>query len=202
MSGAGGRTRTGTGLPPSRSTRIPQGGVETRYVYDGDSVVQEYVFDDGESEWVLAGEYAHGVGVDNGNASRCLRRSLRLRRVRRHHDAAHGYWYYYHKDGLGSVTELTDSLGELVQAYEYDAGNASRCLGRSRQAFGLLRFVNAARFPGRRHPDDLRSRRDDAEPEPGHRSGHADRQPLPVHRPRMGRRQHYLLLGTKLRCVV
>ena len=29
--------------------------------------------------------------------------------------------YYYHKDGLGSVTELTDPTGTLVQAFEYDA---------------------------------------------------------------------------------
>ncbi len=73
----------------------------TRYLYDGDAVVQEYVVGGG---WVLDAEYIHGAGTDN---------ALTITR-----DSA---TYYYHYDGLGSVTELTDSTGALAQAYEYDA---------------------------------------------------------------------------------
>ena len=29
--------------------------------------------------------------------------------------------YYYHADGLGSITAMTDSTGKIVQAYEYDS---------------------------------------------------------------------------------
>ena len=77
------------------------GGIETRYIYDGDSVIEEYLDDSG---WTLAAVYVHGIGVDN---------VLTITRD--------GATYYYHYDGLGSVTELTDVDGALVQAYEYDA---------------------------------------------------------------------------------
>ena len=29
--------------------------------------------------------------------------------------------YYYHADGLGSITAMTDTTGKIVQAYEYDS---------------------------------------------------------------------------------
>lgn len=29
--------------------------------------------------------------------------------------------YYYHADGLGSITALTDERGRIVQRYEYDS---------------------------------------------------------------------------------
>ncbi|HUT18233.1 MAG TPA: RHS repeat-associated core domain-containing protein, partial [Anaerolineae bacterium] len=63
--------------------------------------VEEYVDNSG---WELDAVYIHGLGVDN---------VLTITRD--------GETYYYHKDGLGSVTELTDATGTLVQAYEYDA---------------------------------------------------------------------------------
>jgi RHS repeat-associated protein len=69
-------------------------------------------------------EYVYGPGIDD---------VLKMD----YHDGANTYPYYYHKDGLGSVTELTDVDGALVQAYEYDAGNASRCLDEA-----LLRRVS------------------------------------------------------------
>lgn len=37
-----------------------------------------------------------------------------------------GVTYYYHYDGLGSVTEITDSSGSLIENYTYDPyGNAT-----------------------------------------------------------------------------
>ncbi|MFH1778323.1 MAG: hypothetical protein ABH952_12370, partial [Candidatus Omnitrophota bacterium] len=34
--------------------------------------------------------------------------------------------YYYHYDGLGSVTEITDAAGTVIEKYEYDAfGNTT-----------------------------------------------------------------------------
>lgn len=32
-----------------------------------------------------------------------------------------GATYYYHKDSLGTVTDLTDSTGAIVQTYQYDS---------------------------------------------------------------------------------
>jgi YD repeat-containing protein len=102
------------------------GGVETRFIYDGESVIEEYgntscCLDEAslrrvsrqggnDSGWLLAAVYIHGAGTDNVLAV-----------------TRDGQTFYYHYDGLGSVTELTDADGLLPQAYEYDAGNASRC---------------------------------------------------------------------------
>jgi len=80
------------------------GGVETRFIYDGDAVVEEYAWDTQSSSWVLAAVYVHGIGIDN---------TLTIERD--------GNVYYYHYDGYGSVSELTDEDGALAQAYEYDA---------------------------------------------------------------------------------
>ena len=32
-----------------------------------------------------------------------------------------GEFFYYHADGLGSITEITDESGAIVRAYAYDA---------------------------------------------------------------------------------
>jgi hypothetical protein len=61
-----------------------------------------------------------------------------------------GNTYYYHRDGLGSITEITDESGVIVERYEYDVYGAvtifdgsgitlttsARCVS---QRFGLLR---------------------------------------------------------------
>lgn len=102
-----------------RVKKTDSDGNITTYFYSGQHVIEEY-----EGADILKREYVYGPGIDNGNASRCLDEAP-LRRVSRHggdyHDGANTYPYYYHKDGLGSVTELTDVDGALVQAYEYDA---------------------------------------------------------------------------------
>jgi len=87
--------------------------------------------------------------------------------------------YYYHYDGLGSVTELTDSTGALAQAYEYDAGNAR--LGQGDALLGTKAEPSSCKPPRRRHPHHLR-------PLVEHR------QPLPLHRPPLGHADKPLLL--------
>jgi len=66
---------------------VPVGSVR------GDSVAQEYVWDTTASAWVLSGEYVYGLGVDNGNAARCLDEAA-LRHIARlsggHHDGVTG----------------------------------------------------------------------------------------------------------------
>ena len=47
------------------------GGVETRYIYDGDSVIEEYEWNTQTLSWDLAVVYVYGIGTDNGNAGRC-----------------------------------------------------------------------------------------------------------------------------------
>jgi RHS repeat-associated protein len=74
-------------------------GTITRYLYDGEDILYEL---DG-SNTILA-RYTHGPGVDE---------HLIVRRG--------GANYYYHADGLGSITHITDVSGNIVQTYVYNA---------------------------------------------------------------------------------
>jgi len=74
-------------------------GITKRYVYDGEDILLEY---DGAN--ALLARYTHGPGIDE---------PLTMTRG--------GVNYFYHQDGLGTVTELTDSTGAVAQSYAYDA---------------------------------------------------------------------------------
>jgi len=70
-----------------------------RYVYVNEDIVLEY---DGSN--VLQASYTHGAGIDE---------PLIMNRG--------GVDSFYHTDGLGSITDLTDNLGAVVQSYVYDS---------------------------------------------------------------------------------
>lgn len=74
-------------------------GVITTYVYDGEDILLEF---DGAN--VQQARYTHGPGIDE---------PLIMDRG--------GASFFYHTEGLGSVTELTDAAGLVAQAYIYDA---------------------------------------------------------------------------------
>ncbi|MCB9748012.1 MAG: RHS repeat protein [Candidatus Omnitrophica bacterium] len=79
-------------------------GVTTYFVYNDDSVIAEYA-----STGALEAEYVLGDSIDE---------VLTMERGENN--------YFYHYDGLGSVTEITDSVGTVVESYIYDAfGNPS-----------------------------------------------------------------------------
>jgi len=71
----------------------------TRFIYDNEDILLEL---DGTNQ--ITARYTHGPGVDEplimekGGAS-----------------------FFYHADGLGSITELTDTAGTVVQAYTYSS---------------------------------------------------------------------------------
>lgn len=70
----------------------------TRYLYDGEDVAAEYV------DGVLDKRYVHGADTDEHLAL-----------------VTGGKSYFYHADGLGSITRITDSAKKVVQSYEYDS---------------------------------------------------------------------------------
>jgi len=80
--------------------RIEKGGpfATTIYAYDGDNRIEDL-----DSTGTATARYTQGLGIDEplevfeGNAS-----------------------YYYHADGLGSVTELTKKNASTVNTYFYD----------------------------------------------------------------------------------
>ena len=96
------------------------------YVYDNDNIALEIYTDDTgttEKSW-----YTHGVGVDE---------HLAVERA--------GRQYFYHADGLGSVTAITDSARNVVQSYGYES-------------FGMLQpstgFRNSYTYTGREWDKD------------------------------------------------
>ena len=74
-------------------------GAITRYLYDGESILYEL---DGSNNIIV--RYTQGSGIDE---------PLIMRRS--------GTSYYYHADGLGSITHITDATGSIVQSYVYSA---------------------------------------------------------------------------------
>ncbi|MBN1917329.1 MAG: hypothetical protein JW889_05425 [Verrucomicrobia bacterium] len=108
------------------------GGTATRFIYDGQSVIEEYQYVD--SAWVLDAKFVHGntaCCLDEGSAfvgaARCFGppASDNVLSLERKDGETWPRWYYLH-DALGSVTDLLDEDGALSQAYEYDAwGNAT-----------------------------------------------------------------------------
>ncbi len=73
-------------------------GVVTYFVYDGDEVIAEY-----DSSGILESEYVYSDNIDEVLT---MDRNLTT--------------YYYHYDGLGSVTEVTDLAGAVQESYKYD----------------------------------------------------------------------------------
>ena len=69
----------------------------TWYVYDGPNIITEY---DGNGN--VKNAYLHNVAIDDPLA------------VQQGTNA-----YFYHKDGLGSITNLTDGTGSVVNSYTY-----------------------------------------------------------------------------------
>lgn len=99
-------------------------GITTYYVYDQNEVIAEY-----DSAGALLAEYVMGSEIDE---------VLTMERG--------GNTYYYHYDGLGSVTELTDSSGNVVENYTYDPyGNMTS---------SLSSVGNPYYFTGRRWDDE------------------------------------------------
>ena len=75
------------------------GGTTTHYIYD----TQYRILEERAGDSSLLARYTYGAGIDE---------PLTMERG--------GATYYYHRDALGSVTEMTNAAGALVERYEYD----------------------------------------------------------------------------------
>lgn len=88
-------------------------GVTTKFGYGGEDLILE--MNDKDS---ITADYTHGPSIDN---------PLMMNRA--------GKNYFYAKDGLGSVTALTDSTGNVVHEHKYsvfgkivaDSGDSINC---------------------------------------------------------------------------
>jgi len=85
--------------PFGRRTEKTVNTSTTNFLYDGDQIIAEY-----DATGNLITKYIFGPGIDEPISI-----------------TKGGQTYYYHSDGLGSVTSLTDSSGATVESYSYDA---------------------------------------------------------------------------------
>jgi RHS repeat-associated protein len=80
----------------------------TRYIYDNEDILLEY-----NGSNALQARYTHGVGIDEPlMMERDLNANLTFEPSER---------FFYHTDGLGSITDLTSSTGTIAQSYLYDS---------------------------------------------------------------------------------
>jgi RHS repeat-associated protein len=101
-------------------------GVVTTFLYDEDQIIAEY-----DGSGALQAKYIYGARIDE---------PIRVERG--------GQSYYYHYDGLGSVTNLTNSTGSTAETYSYDAfGNPS----------GVSSVGNTRMFTGREYDSETES---------------------------------------------
>jgi RHS repeat-associated protein len=84
---------------PAFTSTYRYDGLGRRYIYDGEDILLEY---DGSN--VLQARYTHGPGIDEPIAV-----------------TKGSSTFFYHQDGLGTVTDLTDSTGTTAKSYAYDA---------------------------------------------------------------------------------
>jgi len=80
-------------------TTYYEGAYTTKYCYSGNQVIAEYT-----SAGTLIRKFVYGPGIDQPI---CMITSSAT--------------YYYHYDGLGNVTALSDSNGYMIEYYKYDA---------------------------------------------------------------------------------
>jgi RHS repeat-associated protein len=73
--------------------------VVTRYVYDNEDILLEL-----NGSNAIAARYTHGPGIDE---------PLIMEKA--------GASFYYHADGLGSITDITNQSGGVIQRYTYSS---------------------------------------------------------------------------------
>lgn len=104
--------------------------IVTYYVYNaGYQVIEER-----NAANVLAARYTYGAGIDE---------VLTMERG--------GVRYTYHRDALGSITEITDQSGNLVERYEYDVYGAPQFFDSNGTPLTASAIGNPFLFTGRQN---------------------------------------------------
>jgi RHS repeat-associated protein len=89
-----------------RVAKVTAGITVTHYLYD----TQYRVLEERDGAEELLARYTYGAGIDEPLALEIVAQEV--------------ITYYYHRDALGSVTELSDASGAIVERYEYDVYGA------------------------------------------------------------------------------
>ncbi|MGH8659045.1 MAG: RHS repeat-associated core domain-containing protein [Gammaproteobacteria bacterium] len=113
--------------PMNRQAQRVINGVKTFFYYDGWNLIEER---DGAD--VQLAEYVHGAMIDE-----LLSKTTSNGAV------------YYHQDSIGSVTQLTDADGEVMEKYEYDVFGQPTIQDAGGAVIGASGFGNRFLFTGR-----------------------------------------------------
>jgi YD repeat-containing protein len=100
------------------------------YLYDGDNLIAEY-----DADGNLIAKYIHGPKIDEIISLTNYQLPITS--------------YYYHYDGLGSVTEVTDESGNVVEYYQYDIYGKVTILDTNHQPLTTSQIGNRFFFTGR-----------------------------------------------------
>ncbi|MBI4354047.1 MAG: RHS repeat protein, partial [Candidatus Omnitrophica bacterium] len=107
-------------------------GLTTQFLFDGDQLIADY-----DASGKLLARYIYGAGLDEP-----------LMMVRG--DTT----YSFHADALGSILALTDSRGQVIESYRYDAFGTPTILDPSGQVRATSLVGNRFLFTGREYDSE------------------------------------------------
>ena len=96
-------------------------GVTRKYVYDNEDILLEFNNAD-----QLQAKFTHGASADE---------PVEMNR--------NGTVYFYHTDGLGSITALTNENGDTVQSYTYSSFGETKVYGANGVSIGESQMVQS-----------------------------------------------------------
>ncbi len=105
------------------------------YVYDGDNLIAEY-----DSNGTLLNKYIYGSGIDELLSAMSYEPSAK---------------YYFHSDALGSIIDITDNTGSLVEHYEYDVFGSFKIFSMSHEPRAMSLIGNSFYFTGREWDSEI-----------------------------------------------
>ncbi len=106
------------------------GGTITKYIYDGDNIIAEY-----DGSGILITKYIFGPNIDEPIKGLSPQGTVPER--------------YYHFDGLGSVTDLSNTSGQQVEHYVYNPFGKTKIYNASGVKLSDSAYGNYYRFTAR-----------------------------------------------------
>ena len=112
-----------------------------RYVYDNEDILMEFNKDN-----LFQKFYLHGLGIDEPLAM--------LEDNTDTEDTEDLKAHYYHKDGLGSITSITDDTGNEKEKYVYDAFGKATIFDEEERQIASSQLGNPYFFTGREYDNE------------------------------------------------
>ena len=110
------------------------------YIYDNEDILAEF-----DEEGLFEKYYVHGMGIDNPLAML----DNEFENGRDNFTA-----YYYHKDGMNSISSLTDKDGKEIEKYLYNAFGKMTIYDERDNKIEASQFDNPYSFTGREHDSE------------------------------------------------